>query len=271
MVSRPFCPRPGGERYPGDRLWPGDVHVGSRVGPADAAGELQEDGRAGRGAAHDACPQGRAGPERQAAGARSPSALPTAASLASASAATSGSCNPDPAKHQGGASKKPKQFVRLSHDIGGSGVKVKPNDFHPQRAARKDHRANRQGPQRAGRIRRRLRPANSPGSSRPVRRAADDQGDHGRGHQRQRLHLLEQQQDRPGGRRPGEEFRPGPQPLRRDAATSGSSTRPTIPGRSSSTCSSKRKWEGWMLCEAAAKSPTKSPPSPSSARCSTRC
>jgi len=38
-------------------------------------------------------------------------------------------CNPDPAKHQQ-AIEKSKAFVRLSHDIGGSGVKVKPNDFH---------------------------------------------------------------------------------------------------------------------------------------------
>jgi sugar phosphate isomerase/epimerase len=39
-------------------------------------------------------------------------------------------CNPDPAKHKQ-AIEKSKAFVRLSHDIGGSGVKVKPNDFHP--------------------------------------------------------------------------------------------------------------------------------------------
>src|SRR5436190_12341911 len=39
-------------------------------------------------------------------------------------------CNPDPAKHKA-AIDKSKAFVRLSHDIGGSGVKVKPNDLHP--------------------------------------------------------------------------------------------------------------------------------------------
>jgi len=39
-------------------------------------------------------------------------------------------CNPDPAAHRK-AIEKSKEFVRLSHDIGGSGVKVKPNDFHP--------------------------------------------------------------------------------------------------------------------------------------------
>jgi len=39
-------------------------------------------------------------------------------------------CNPDPARHKQ-AIEKSKEFVRLSHDIGGSGVKVKPNDFHP--------------------------------------------------------------------------------------------------------------------------------------------
>ncbi len=39
-------------------------------------------------------------------------------------------CNPDPALHRK-AIEKSKEFVRLSHDIGGSGVKVKPNDFHP--------------------------------------------------------------------------------------------------------------------------------------------
>ncbi len=39
-------------------------------------------------------------------------------------------CNPDPAKLKQ-AIEKSKEFVRLSHDIGGSGVKVKPNDFHP--------------------------------------------------------------------------------------------------------------------------------------------
>jgi len=39
-------------------------------------------------------------------------------------------CNPDPVKHKA-AIEKSKEFVRLSHDIGGSGVKVKPNDFHP--------------------------------------------------------------------------------------------------------------------------------------------
>jgi sugar phosphate isomerase/epimerase len=39
-------------------------------------------------------------------------------------------CNPDPARLRQ-AIEKSKEFVRLSHDIGGSGVKVKPNDFHP--------------------------------------------------------------------------------------------------------------------------------------------
>lgn len=39
-------------------------------------------------------------------------------------------CSPDPAMHKK-AIEKSKEFVRLSHDIGGSGVKVKPNDFHP--------------------------------------------------------------------------------------------------------------------------------------------
>jgi sugar phosphate isomerase/epimerase len=39
-------------------------------------------------------------------------------------------CNPDPALHKK-AIERSKEFVRLSHDIGGSGVKVKPNDFHP--------------------------------------------------------------------------------------------------------------------------------------------
>jgi len=39
-------------------------------------------------------------------------------------------CNPDPALHRQ-AIERSKEFVRLSHDIGGSGVKVKPNDFHP--------------------------------------------------------------------------------------------------------------------------------------------
>lgn len=39
-------------------------------------------------------------------------------------------CSPDPAKLKQ-AIEKSKEFVRLSHDIGGSGVKVKPNDFHP--------------------------------------------------------------------------------------------------------------------------------------------
>lgn len=38
-------------------------------------------------------------------------------------------CSPDAAKHQQ-AIERSKEFVRLSHDIGGSGVKVKPNDFH---------------------------------------------------------------------------------------------------------------------------------------------
>jgi hypothetical protein len=39
-------------------------------------------------------------------------------------------CSPDPAALKK-ALEKSKEFVRLSHDIGGSGVKVKPNDFHP--------------------------------------------------------------------------------------------------------------------------------------------
>jgi len=38
--------------------------------------------------------------------------------------------NPDPAVVKK-AIEATKEFVRLSHDIGGSGVKVKPNDFHP--------------------------------------------------------------------------------------------------------------------------------------------
>jgi len=39
-------------------------------------------------------------------------------------------CNPDAALLKK-ALEKSKEFIRLSHDIGGSGVKVKPNDFHP--------------------------------------------------------------------------------------------------------------------------------------------
>ncbi len=39
-------------------------------------------------------------------------------------------CSPDPTALKK-AIEKTKEFVRLSHDIGGSGVKVKPNDFHP--------------------------------------------------------------------------------------------------------------------------------------------
>src|SRR5262245_42665296 len=39
-------------------------------------------------------------------------------------------CNPDLAILKK-AIEKSKEFIRLSHDIGGSGVKVKPNDFHP--------------------------------------------------------------------------------------------------------------------------------------------
>ena len=39
-------------------------------------------------------------------------------------------CHPDPALLKK-ALEKSKEFIRLSHDIGGSGVKVKPNDFHP--------------------------------------------------------------------------------------------------------------------------------------------
>jgi sugar phosphate isomerase/epimerase len=39
-------------------------------------------------------------------------------------------CHPDPALLKK-AIEKSKEFIRLSHDIGGSGVKVKPNDFHP--------------------------------------------------------------------------------------------------------------------------------------------
>jgi len=38
--------------------------------------------------------------------------------------------SPDPAVVKK-AVERTKEFVRLSHDIGGSGVKVKPNDFHP--------------------------------------------------------------------------------------------------------------------------------------------
>src|SRR5262245_46928951 len=38
--------------------------------------------------------------------------------------------NPDPAVVKK-AIERTKEFVRLSHDIGGSGVKVKPNDFNP--------------------------------------------------------------------------------------------------------------------------------------------
>jgi sugar phosphate isomerase/epimerase len=44
-------------------------------------------------------------------------------------------CNPDPAAHKK-ALEKSKEFVRLSHDIGGSGVKVKPNDFHEPQVPR---------------------------------------------------------------------------------------------------------------------------------------
>src|SRR5688572_22111614 len=38
-------------------------------------------------------------------------------------------CNPDPAALKL-ALERSKEFIRLSHDIGGSGMKVKPNDFH---------------------------------------------------------------------------------------------------------------------------------------------
>ena len=39
-------------------------------------------------------------------------------------------CHPDPA-NLNKALEAAKAFVKLSHDVGGSGVKVKPNDFHP--------------------------------------------------------------------------------------------------------------------------------------------
>ena len=39
-------------------------------------------------------------------------------------------CNPDPAMHKK-AVERCKEFIRLSHDIGGSGMKCKPNDWHP--------------------------------------------------------------------------------------------------------------------------------------------
>jgi sugar phosphate isomerase/epimerase len=38
-------------------------------------------------------------------------------------------CHPDPAALKQ-ALERSKEFIRLSHDIGGSGMKVKPNDFH---------------------------------------------------------------------------------------------------------------------------------------------
>jgi len=44
--------------------------------------------------------------------------------------------SPDPAVVKK-AVERTKEFVRLSHDIGGSGVKVKPNDFHPNVAREK--------------------------------------------------------------------------------------------------------------------------------------
>src|SRR5262245_40420175 len=39
-------------------------------------------------------------------------------------------CNPDPDMHKK-AIERCKEFIRLSHDIGGSGMKCKPNDWHP--------------------------------------------------------------------------------------------------------------------------------------------
>jgi sugar phosphate isomerase/epimerase len=39
-------------------------------------------------------------------------------------------CHPDPELLQR-AKERCREFIRLSHDIGGGGVKVKPNDFHP--------------------------------------------------------------------------------------------------------------------------------------------
>lgn len=39
-------------------------------------------------------------------------------------------CHPDPERLKQ-ALERCREFVRLSHDIGGGGVKVKPNDFHP--------------------------------------------------------------------------------------------------------------------------------------------
>jgi sugar phosphate isomerase/epimerase len=39
-------------------------------------------------------------------------------------------CHPDPARLKQ-AMERSREFIRLSHDIGGGGVKVKPNDFHP--------------------------------------------------------------------------------------------------------------------------------------------
>ena len=100
--------------------------------------------------------------------------------------------NPDPARLRQSI-EAAKKFVRLSHDCGGSGVKVKPNDFHkgvPRERARSSKSA----------LRSMGWPASPPisaskfagGSPRLLLRAHDHPRDHGRGRSSERRRVLEQ-------------------------------------------------------------------------------
>ena len=86
---------------------------------------------------------------------------------------------PEPEKLQA-AVENSKAFVKLSHDIGGSGVRVFPNQFHPS-VPRKNDRTDCPRPGQDRPVRRRLRPGSAAGGSRRSRRPAHHCGHYGPG------------------------------------------------------------------------------------------
>ena len=107
------------------------------------------------------------------------------------------------------AIERSKAFLKLSHELGGGGVKVKPNELPKGMPQKKTtEQIGRARSTRSGTLRRRTRAARPPWkSTRWMQPLARHQGNPGCDRPTRR-HLLEQQPHRPHGRRTGSDFQP---------------------------------------------------------------
>ena len=121
-----LCSSPGRNRR--HRVWDGDLSMGTGLGPSDPDPQLHDGPRARRGAPHDARPSRRAQlVGRPTQGGREKRFQDSPVQLVGLGSAEEFH-SPDPGKVQR-AIENTKAFIRLSHNVGGSGVKVRPNDL----------------------------------------------------------------------------------------------------------------------------------------------